>query len=124
MSGRKDFITSIQVVSSGDMSGNLTSTPINIQMLDDVGVMFVASGSPTGTFTAEVSTNRTVNADGSEKTAGDWADYPFTSAAAASGSAINIFRNMATLSAPWIRFKYTFTSGTGTLNAYITGKMI
>lgn len=134
MSGRKSNLLNYQTISSGDMSAaSLTSSVTNIQFLDDIGVQFNFSGSPVGSFAVQVSADYAQDTFGNVTNPGNWAPLTFsyfngattitaTSIPTSAGSPIYI--DMALLSAPWIRAVYTKVSGTGTLDAYITAKVV
>ncbi len=124
MSGTKKTIQLKQLISAGDMSGNLTSPAVNILFLDNVAVQLVWGGTPTGNFSIEVSLNHEEAPDGTVLAAGDWVAIDLSPSPAAIGSADSAFIDMTQLSARWIRVKYTFTSGTGSLNAFLTAKEI
>lgn len=133
MSGRKSNLGSFQVITGGDMStASLTSTVSSIEFLDDIGYQFNWTGSPVGNISIEVSADHKQDASGNVTVAGNWVPLTFsywngtsfttaTSIPTSVGSPVYI--DLALLSAPWIRAKYTKTSGTGTLSAFITAKM-
>lgn len=113
------------IITDGDMSqASITSPAININFSDNVGLQLIFTGSPVGTFSAQVSIDHTQDSQGNVIVAGNWVDLDFGTTPAASGSADDIYLDMNQLSAPWIRVKYTKTSGTGTLNAYIAYKVL
>lgn len=138
MSGRKNNIQTFKTISAGDMStATLTSSITNIQFLDNVGYQFSWTGSPVGEFSIEVSAD--YNQDSSSPpnvlATGNWIPLVFTYWDANAGTFVTdtavpssvgspIYLDLALLSAPWIRAKYTRTSGTGTLTATITAKML
>lgn len=94
------------------MSGNLTqSAYTTIQYLDNVYVQFIFTGTPVGTFQVQVSNNGT-----------SWDPITFSTQPVASGAAGTVSLNLRALGAPYIRVAYVATSGTGTLDAYISGK--
>lgn len=110
------------------MTGNLTSSVTAIEFLDNIGYQFNFTGSPVGTFSIQVSMDYDQDNNGNVITAGSWVSIPvtlsgtsYTLIPTSLGSPIYIDLNQ--LSAPWIRAIYTFTSGSGTLNAFICGKM-
>lgn len=105
-------------------SATLTSLVTNIQRLDDVGYQANFTGSPVGVFTVQFSADYVQDFMGNVTNTGNWITAPLGSPSAASGSAGSVYIDLAGLSAPWIRLVYTKTSGTGTLNAFITGKML
>lgn len=107
------------------MAGDITSAVTNIQHMDNIGIQLNFTGSaPVGTFTVEVSIDYEQDDQGNVITAGNWISVTLDPIPAAAGAADNIYIDLNQLSAPWIRVKYDRDSGTGTLNGYITGKMI
>lgn len=139
MSGRKNTLRKFNTIAAGDMSqATLTSAVTDIQFLDDVGVQFTWTGSPVGEFSVEVSADYEQDGTVSPpviKNAGNWAPLTFTywdvgGSAFVTAQAIPtsvgspIYLDMALLSSPWIRCKYTKVSGTGTLVATITAKEV
>lgn len=122
MSGRKNFLNSYKITSAGDMSqASVTSAITNIQGEDNIGIQInILTGSPTGTFTVQISADYNLNLN-----TGNWVTLTLPTAAAVSaGSPSNIYIDLNQLSAPWIRLVYTKTSGTGTYDAIIVGKMV
>ena len=101
-----------ELVVDGDMSSDVTSSSTNILHMDRVGYQLSWSGTPTGTFSVEVSNDESV-----------WVPLTLSASVAAAGSADDAFIDCET-AAKFIRFKYTASSGSGTLQAHITGKSI
>lgn len=134
MSGRKNSLPSYKTINGGDMSAaSLTSTVTNIQFLDDIGYQFSWTGSPVGTLAIQVSADYAADLNGNVTNAGHWAPMVFTywnGAAFVTDTSIPtsvgspIYLDLSLLSAPYIRAVYTKTSGTGTLTAYVTAKML
>jgi hypothetical protein len=113
MSGRKNVLAPYHLVQAGDMSGNITSAATNIQYLDNVGVQFNWTGTPTGSFYVEVSLDKA-----------NWTALSLSPAPAASGAAGTWYCDLQELSSPWIRVRYAASSGSGTLDVYVGGKAI
>lgn len=134
MSGRKNNLLKYQSITSGDMSAaSLTSAITNIQFLDNIGIQLNFSGSPVGTFAAQISADYSQDAQGNVLVAGNWIPVTLTywdGTMYVSGTSIPtsvgspIYLDLVELSAPWIRIVYTKGSGTGTLNTFITAKML
>lgn len=121
---RKNQLTKFQNITAGDMSGNITSPVTAIHFLDDIGVQFNFTGTPTGTFQVQVSIDYAQDLEGNVTNAGNWIPITLTPAPVAAGAAGQIYIDLNMLSSPWIRVAYVFTSGTGTLNSFITGKEV
>lgn len=122
---RKNVLIKYQIVTAGDMSGNLTSKVTNINYLDNIGVQLNMSGSPTGTFQIQVSADYAQDEFGNVQNAGNWVPLVLTPAPiVTAGSPSFIYIDLNQLSSPWIRTVYTAGSGSGTLNAFITAKAV
>lgn len=106
------------------MSGNITSGVTSIQFLDNIGVQFNFTGTPTGTFQVQVSADYAQDELGNVQNPGNWVPITLTPAPVAAGSSGSVYIDLNELSAPWMRLAYVFTSGTGSLNAFITAKML
>lgn len=125
MSGRKNALLKFQSITNGDMSQpSITSAVSSIEFLDDIGIQFVFTGTPTGTFFVQVSADYAQDSLGNVTNAGNWIDIPFSETPIAAGSASSVYCDIQQMSAPWIRATYNRTSGSGTLNAFLTAKMI
>lgn len=125
MSGRKNFLPPFTIITAGDMSqASLTSTIVNIQYLDNICISFVFSGSPVGTFSIEGSNTYNQTPEGSITSVGTWTPIVLNPVAIAAGTSGSVLLDLNQLSFPWIRAIYTKTSGTGTLTATISGKML
>ncbi len=107
-------------------SASITSAVTNVEGLDNIGIQFNWSGaSPVGTFTVEVSIDYAQDYLGNVTNAGTWNTLAISPAVAATGtSPDSAFIALNQLPAPWVRVKYTRTSGTGTLQSFISGKML
>jgi len=110
--GSKRTLDYGQLVVDGNMASTITSDSTNILHTDRVGYQLVWTGTPTGDFTVEISNDETT-----------WTELTLSTAITAAGSADNAYIDAET-SAKFIRFKYTATSGSGTLQAHVTAKSI
>lgn len=119
------------VISSGSMSGSLTSSITCIKRMDNIGLVLVATGTPEGTVIVECSSDFRTNSDGTDGSvinAGSW--FPLNvldttgASPAFSGAAKTIGIDLNQIPFPFIRVRYVRSSGTGTLNAYISAKSI
>lgn len=108
-------------------TSTITSSVSNIQNLDNIGIQLNFTGTPNGTFFVQVSADYAQQVMGGVAVvtnAGNWITVTLPTTPVASGSANQIYIDLNQLSAPWIRVQYTNTSGTGTLNAFITAKSL
>lgn len=122
MSGRKNALPKFQIISAGAMVGDLTSTVTNIENLDNIGIQAnITAGTPTGTLAVQVSGDYSA-VNGVVLVAGNW--VTLTTQAITAGSPANTYFDLNQLSSMWIRLIYTHSSSTGSLDAFILGKMI
>lgn len=110
--GSKRTLDYDQLIVDGDMSSSITSDSTNILNTDRVGYQILFTGTPTGTFSVEVSNDEVT-----------WAELTLSTAITANGSGDNAFIDCES-AAKFIRLKYTSTSGSGTLQVHITAKSI
>jgi len=128
--GRKNNLKSFAIINAQSMASNITSSVTDIQWLDDIGIQFVWSGSPTGNFQILVSAD--YNNQSPTTPTGNFVPLTvtyyngttfITSNMIPTSLGSPIYVDLALLSAPFIQVSYT-GSGTGTLTATITAKMI
>lgn len=123
MSGRKNFLLNYHLITDTSMGSSITSSAFNIQGLDNIGVQFNFTGTPTGTFYVQVSADyQAVN--GLVINSGNWNSLTLNPVPAAAGAADSIGINIQEIAFPWMRVLYTRSSSTGTLNTWICGKML
>lgn len=125
-----------QNIVAGDMSqASITSSVTAIQYLDDVGIQLNFSGSPVGNFQVQISADyaQDLSSPPNVTNTGNWIPlvvtyWTGTTFATATDIPTSlgspIYFDLALLSSPYIRVVYTKTSGTGTLNAFVTAKMV
>ena len=114
MSSTKRFLAPVKVISAGDLSAaTVTSTVIDTSFLDSITVQAnILTGTPTGTFTLQVSLDKT-----------NWITLsivPNLTTTAGSPAVLSGVYN--TYGWAWARVLYTKSSGTGTADVYIAGK--
>lgn len=115
--------------STGSMAASITSAPTLLQSLTMVNYAYSWTGtSPVGTVSVEASNDCTVDSQGGVS-GGTWNTVPLLLAGASvtsvpvTGNTGNGMIDLFGLSAYAVRTVYTFTSGTGTLAATVTGKV-
>lgn len=120
----KKTLNTYKFLSNGNMSTNITSEVTCIQFMDNIGVQInVLTGTPSGTFSIEVSADHKAPFPNQNTTStGNWTTV--VSATITSGSPAQTYFNLTLLSAPYIRLVYTANTGAGTCEAYIVGKEI
>lgn len=124
MSSRKNQLLKYQTITNGDMSAaSITSSVTNIQYLDNIGVQCNWNGTaPIGVIAIQVSADYAADEFGNVTNPGNWFTLP--TSPAVTGNTGSVYVDLNQMSAPWIRAVYTKTSGTGTLNAFVTAKSI
>lgn len=130
MSGRKNFLNKFKIQSAGDQSqATVTSAVTNIQGMDNIGIQInILTGTASGTFDVQISADHQ-EVNGNVTVAGTWnklgSTYTLTltSGVFADGTA-SAYYDLSQLSAPFVRLLYTKSSGTGTFDSFIVGKML
>ena len=120
-----NLIPPVTVISGGDMSQNITSPGVHVQYSDNIGVQFVWTGTPTGTFGINVSNNATLGANG-VISGGTWTPLVFSAPnnPTATGSAGNGFIDLNQTGAAFIQVTYVASSGSGSLTAIVAAKPV
>ena len=112
-----NFLDNFPIFTNAAMTGDLHSSPINAQVFSLGDVQAVWTGSPVGSLFLETSDDPgTVNPDGSVSGLVNWSTYT-GSATAAGGGAGNFSWHIWANTSRWVRLSYTFSSGSGTINA-------
>lgn len=116
------------LISGGDMSASITSPAIIIQRLPGISYDIAWTGTPTGTFSVQVSNSYSINADGSVANAGNWSTLPpaafIGTLPAPSGSPGNGFIDVIGTEAYAIQLVYTRSSGSGSLTVLPSAKVL
>lgn len=120
----KNVLPPFHVVNAQSMTSSLTSAPTNTQFLDNIMYQAQWSGTPTGTFAIQGSLDYSVGSGGTLLNAGTWDAIPMSATISAAGSADSGQFDLNQIPYPWLRLAYTASSGTGTLDVYVTGKAI
>ena len=99
-----------------------------INRLPGISYDIAWTGTPTGTFSVEVSNTFALNTDGSVANAGNWTVLPSSAFVGTipvpSGSAGNGFLDIVGTEAYAIRLIYTAASGSGTLTVLASAKVL
>lgn len=118
------------VITNGSMAGDLTSLPTVLQSISGCSYALSWSGStPVGTAEIQVSNDYALNPDSTVANSGTWTTVELNvagspaSSIAISGNTGNAFIDIEKTMAYAIRLFYDRTSGTGTLNVTINGKV-
>lgn len=120
--GRKSILEPYKIVSAASLAGNFTSGNTSIKNLDNIWIEIEWTGTaPSGEIFIEVASEYPKETE--QYTQFKELDFgaPITIAGASGTHTINI--NQAPM-ASVLRVRYAFTGGTGTMNAYISGKVV
>jgi len=120
MAVQKNIIDRYQSITNGNMTTSLTSSVSDIRYLDNIGIQIKwTSASAIGVFTIECSNNYNPVTN----TVGTW--FSVTPSPAVTNPASNNGEFGTTIVGcphAYLRVVYTVTSGTGTLNVWVTAK--
>lgn len=128
----RPLIKQYSVITDGDMSGSITSTPTLLPLLTLGCYTYSWSGStPVGSISVEISNDYIANQSpcGKKANAGTWTAVYFTVNGATVANSVAVSGNTGTgvvefsTGAAAIRTKYTAGSGTGTIQAVINCKV-
>jgi len=119
------------VISAASMAADIVAEPTILQSVSGVSYTLSWSGtSPVGTIAVEGSNDYSLNPDGTEDNAGTWIPIYISvnggspaSSAAITGNTGSALIEILKTTVYAIRLFYDATSGTGTLNAVINGRV-
>lgn len=112
------------VITNGNMAGNITSAVTVMSNLSMISYSISWAGSsPVGVMSVQVSNDYSQNGDGTARNAGTWNTLTLSTTPSVSGSTGNGFIDVSASAAYAMRLVYTRTSGTGTMQALIHGKV-
>ena len=127
MASTKNVLSTYQIVTAGSMAANITSTVTSIKYLDTVAFQLNIGSGATGTFDIQSSLDYVQDSQGNVVVPGNWISVKslFDSITNPAGSASEqLVTSIRALPLEWLRLIYTASSGSGTLNAFITAKSI
>lgn len=121
----QQLIAPVPVFTNVSLGSSQTSNPIHVMYSDNIGIQFVWTGTPTGTFGVSVSNTAALGADGNI-TGGTYTPLVLTTPTppVTAGSAGDGFIDLNQLGAAFIKVTYTRTGGTGTCTATLTAKPV
>lgn len=119
-----NLLKPVQILSAESMGADITSGPVEIRNQDNIGLQLKWTGTPTGDFSAQISSDYLEDAEGNVLNAGNWVTLPLSPAIAAAGSADDAYIDLNQMSAMYVRLVYTRSSGTGALSVIVVGKGI
>lgn len=110
----KNIKNNMRIINAGDMSASVSSAAIDVSLQDDIGLEIAWTGTPTGTITINASNN-----------GGTFYSLTFATALTQpSGSASGIVVALANYPFTYLKVTYTRSSGSGSLDCYLTSKDI
>jgi hypothetical protein len=126
MSGRKNTLPVFHLIQAESMGADITSQVVDIRYMDNVALQLVWTGDAVGPFEVQGSLDFVPppQPGGTPVNAGTWVDLTLSPAPAAAGSADSALIDLNQLSFPFVRVFFDRTSGTGTLNGYVSGKQV
>lgn len=117
----RPYIKPNPVITNGLMTGNITSAVTVLAQKTGLSYDVAWTGTPTGTLTVQVSNTVVIGSDGTAS-GGNWSTFTAT-VPTITGSAGNGMINLTGLQVYAVRLLYTFSGGTGTLNAVVCSKV-
>ncbi len=123
MSSRPQF-SPYAVIKDGDMSDDITSDVTIIQKLSLIAYAITWDGtSPLGTIIVEVSNDYTQDAQGIVKNPGTWNALQLSNPTPVSGNTGEGFIDIYATAGYALRFRYVRGSGSGVMQAIVSGKV-
>lgn len=115
------IICNAPIIVAHSLAATFKSAAIYLEQDMVVSIQAIWSGAPVGNFSLQTSCNPAQPLEGANIPESDWTDYTGSSTAAG-GAAGNVTWRVATLGDRWMRVVYTFTSGTGSVDARFNAK--
>lgn len=113
-----------QVITNGNMSGTLTSLVTIVQKISMLSYQVNWTGSsPVGVVNIQVSNDYSTNSAGAVSNPGNWTTLALSSPATVSGNTGVGYIDVPETGAYAMRIQYVPASGSGTMQAYVTGKV-
>lgn len=123
---RKNALLPYKLVDAVSMAASFTSTPLNIQWLDNVAIQCnITTSDAIGPVYIQGSLDYSPGGAGHPiANAGNWVTLTLSPQPAAAGANDTILFDLNQLSFPYVRISYSRTSGTGTMTAYASSKEV
>ena len=123
------IFNAVSMATSQTSSIVCTAAPFTVAALktsyqDNFGIQLDWTGTPVGTFSVQISSNRKQDDNGNVLFAGNWITLPLSPAIVASGTADDAYIDLNQMSCQFIQVIYTAVSGSGTLNGVMVGKAV
>ena len=120
----RPFIRPYSVISNGNMTSQIISTPTIIDNISLISYDISWAGTaPVGSMSVQVSNTYTQNAAGQTANPGNWTTLTLSAPTPVTGNTGNGGIDVDVTGFYAIRLVYTPVSGTGTLNAVINAKV-
>lgn len=120
MSGRKSTLTPTRIAAAADLSADYTSSVTAVQWQDNIVYQVnVLTGTPVGVLNVETSSDYNATTGNS----GNWITLGAGYQATVNGTGSGVL-DINQLGPCYVRLKYTRTSGTGTMDIYVSGKQV
>lgn len=121
----RPILSPYSVITNASMATSLTSIVTVIQNLSMVSyeVVWSAGSTPVGTISVQVSNDYSQYADGSANNPGNWSDLPLSTTPGITGNTGVGYIDIDANAGYALRLVYTRTSGSGTLNVIVSGKV-
>lgn len=118
---RKNFLNPTRLTSAGDMSGDVTSSAVDVRYLDSAALQAVWSNgsTPVGVLTVQGSVNY-----GQPGVTAAWTTISLSATLNVSGSSGSAIADLTQITYPYVRMVYTRSSGSGSLDIWVSGKEI
>jgi len=127
MSSGKNILVPFLIINNGDMASEIISSVVDISKIDNTAVQLIWTGNAEGEFFLEGCLNY-AKADTAARVAnaGTWIPITLPTPAIADGASDEILLDLNQLAFPYARIRYEpgVSPGTGTLNAWVSGKGI
>lgn len=110
------------LLAAGDMSGNISTDPIDVRNLIVGSIQCEFTGSPNGTMKLQCSNDvaEFLKQPGTQPAPVNWTDI--TGSSIAVSAAGDIMYNLTSMGYDYLRVVYTASSGTGVLKIRMVGK--
>lgn len=121
---RKDTLKSYVLLNAQSTASNFDTytNPTNIDYLDNVGIQVVWTGTSVGTLEVYGSNDTANVQQGTYPT--NWSKFEFGAVINVDTTNSDLLIHMNQVPYSWIALKYIATSGTGTITAKLTVKMV
>lgn len=117
-------IAPIPVINAAPLASTVTGTPVHVLFLDNVGIQFVWTGTPTCTIKVLVSNQTTPGSSPPMPVANSFTSLTLSSVTNPSGSSGTFWIDLNQLGSEWVEAQYASCSGSGTLSAFLSAKKV